>query len=365
MKGVEYICGAGPGPTGATMVKLIVQIPCFDEERTLPLTLAAIPRRIEGVDRIEILVIDDGSRDRTAEVARSLGVEHVVRHPVNRGLAQAFQTGLDTALRLGADVVVNTDADNQYPGEAIPDLIRPILEGRADLVVGDRQTRSLAHFSFTKRWLQRFGSFVVRRLSGVDVPDAVSGFRAMSRKAALQTTILSSFSYTTEQLIQAGHKNLTVVSVPAGANPGTRPSRLFRSVPRFVASTAATMIRTYTMFRPIALYSTAGSVLVAVGLTPVLRFLYFYFSGEGGGHVQSLVLGGVFLVLGFVTFLIGVVADLVSVNRRLLELTIEKVRQLETDRRAPAPPRSDDEPRVPPPEPARAGLSETPAGSTD
>ncbi len=314
------------------MVKLIVQIPCFDEEQTLPLTLAAIPREIPGVDCVEILVIDDGSRDGTAEVARRLGVEHVVRHPVNRGLAQAFQTGLDHALRLGADVVVNTDADNQYPGGAIPDLVRPILEGRADLVLGDRQTRSLEHFSPLKRWLQRIGSFVVRRLSGIDVPDAVSGFRAMSRKAVLRTTILSSFSYTTEQLIQAGHKNLTVVSVATGANPGTRPSRLFRSIPRFVASTAATMVRTYTMYRPLALYSSAGFLLALVGVAPIVRFLWFYLAGEGSGHVQSLVLGGSLLVLGFVTFLIGVVADLVAVNRRLIELTIEKVRQLEADR---------------------------------
>lgn len=332
------------------MVKLIVQIPCFDEEQTLPLTLAAIPREIPGIDRVEILVIDDGSRDGTAEVARRLGVDHVVRHPVNRGLAQAFQTGLDHALRHGADIVVNTDADNQYPGAAIPDLVRPILEGRADLVVGDRQTQSLEHFSALKRWLQRFGSFVVRRLSGIDVPDAVSGFRALSREAALRTTILSSFSYTTEQLIQAGHKNLTVVSVPSGANPGTRPSRLFRSVPRFIASTAATMVRTYTMYRPLALYSGVGLLLAVTGVAPIVRFLWFYFSGEGSGHVQSLVLGGSLLVLGFVTFLIGVVADLVAVNRRLIELTIEKVRQLEADRAAGSEPvkKSPGLPRAPP-----------------
>lgn len=313
-------------------MKLIVQIPCFDEEETLPRTLARIPRRIEGVDRVEILVIDDGSRDRTVQVARRLGVDHVVRHPVNRGLAQAFQTGLDAALRLGADVVVNTDADDQYPGETIPELVRPVLEGRADLVVGDRSPRTVPHFSRTKRLLQRLGSAVVRRLSGVEVEDAVSGFRAMSRKAALQTTILSSFSYTTEQLIQAGHKNLTVVTVPVQANPDTRPSRLFRSIPRFVASTAATMVRTYTMYRPLALYSLLGLVLVSIGLVPVIRFLYFFFTGDGAGHVQSLVLGSVFLILGFVTFLVGVVADLVSINRRLIELMMEKVRALEADR---------------------------------
>lgn len=334
-------------------MKLIVQIPCYNEEGSLPATLAAIPREVPGVDRVEVLVIDDGSRDGTVEVARRLGVEHVVSHPVNRGLAQAFQTGLDAALRLGADVVVNTDADNQYPGAAIPELIRPILEGRADLVVGDRQTRRLAHFSGLKRLLQRLGSAVVRRLSGVDVPDAVSGFRAMSRTAALQTTILSSFSYTTEQLIQAGHKNLTVVSVPVGANPGTRPSRLFRSIPRFIAGTAVTMLRTYTMFRPLALYSAVGLVLVVVGLAPIVRFLWFFAHGAGAGHVQSLVLGGVLLILGFMAFLVGVVADLVSVNRRLIELTMEKVRSLEAEGAV----------REPPAEPSLSGSREGSSGA--
>jgi glycosyltransferase involved in cell wall biosynthesis len=312
-------------------VKLIVQIPCYDEERTLPATVADIPREIEGIGRVEILVIDDGSTDRTAEAARLAGVDHVVRHSKNQGLARAFQTGLEACLRLGADIVVNTDADGQYIGAEIPRLVRPILEGRADLVVGDRRPADNPAFSRSKRLLQALGSAVVRKLSGLDVPDAVSGFRAMSRQATLQTTILSSFSYTTEQLIQAGNKGLTVVSVPVATRPSTRPSRLFRNIPAFLAATAATMIRTYTMYRPLSLYSTVGLTLLGLGLVPVIRFLYFFFTEGGEGHVQSLVLGAALLIMGFATFLVGVVAELVAVNRRLLELTIERVRRIESE----------------------------------
>jgi glycosyltransferase involved in cell wall biosynthesis len=309
----------------------VVQIPCFNEERTLPETVADVPRQIDGVDRVEILVVDDGSTDRTAEVARSLGVDHVVRHATNRGLASAFQTGLDAALRLGADVVVNTDADNQYAGSDIPALVRPILEGRADLVVGDRGPGSLAHFSPSKRLLQRIGSWVVRRLSGLEVPDAVSGFRALSRHAALRTTIVTSFSYTTEQLIQAGNRGLAVVSVPVTVNPDTRPSRLMTSLPGFILSTAATMVRTYTLYKPLRVYSILGFAISAVGLAPIVRFLYFYAIGDGAGHVQSLVLGGALLTIGFITFLFGILAELVSSNRQLLETTLEKVRRLEVE----------------------------------
>lgn len=308
---------------------LIVQIPCFNEAQSLPATVREIPRRIDGVDRVEVLVIDDGSTDGTLDAARRAGVEHVVRHPTNCGLAQAFQTGLDTCLRLGADIVVNTDADGQYRGREIPRLVRPVLDGRADVVVGDRRPGENLAFSRTKRLLQRIGSAVVRRLSGLDVPDAVSGFRAMSRSAALRTTILSSFSYTTEQLIQAGNQGLTVVSVPVETRATERPSRLFRNVPSFLASTAATMIRTYTMYRPLRLYSSTGLFVLAVGLVPVVRFLYYFFTEGGEGHIQSLVLGAALLIMGFITFLVGVVAELVAINRRLMELTIERVRRLE------------------------------------
>lgn len=312
-------------------MKLIVQIPCFNEEATLAATVADIPRRIAGLDRVEILVVDDGSTDRTAQVAREAGVDHVVRHRTNRGLAHAFQTGLEACLERGADVIVNTDADNQYSGADVARLVEPIVAGRADLVVGDRQTATLAHFSRTKRHLQGLGSGVVRTLSGLDIPDAVSGFRALSRRAALGTSIVSTFSYTTEHLIQAGHQRLAVVSVPVGTNRVERESRLFRSIPGFVRSTAATMIRAYTMYQPLRIYSLVGLALFAVGAVPIVRFLYFWVTDGGAGHIQSLVLGGVLLLMGFITFLLGVLAELVSVNRKLTQMVLEKVRRIEAE----------------------------------
>ncbi len=315
-------------------MKVIVQIPCFNEERTLPQVIADIPRRIEGVDEVEILIVDDGSTDATSDVARRCGADHLVRHTVNQGLARAFRSGLDAALLLGADVIVNTDADNQYAGSAIPDLIRPILEGRADVVVGDRRPSTLAHFSPLKRSLQRIGSFVVRRLSGTTVPDAVSGFRAMSRAAALRINVLSSFSYTIEMLIQAGKERMAVASVPVPVNPQTRESRLFRSVPQFLTHSMVTTVRTYTRYKPLRVFTYLGGALVVLGGLPVARFLYFYLEGQGNGHVQSLVLGGVLLIFGFVALLVGVVADLISFNRMLLEILLAKVRTLESELRS-------------------------------
>jgi len=310
-------------------MKLIVQVPCFNEEATLPRTLADIPRSIPGVDTVEILVIDDGSSDRTAEIALGAGADHVVRHKSNRGLAESFRTGLDACLGRGADIIVNTDGDNQYAGRSIPDLIRPILENRADVVIGDRQIAENPHFSWTKKRLQALGSFIVRRLSGTSAPDAVSGFRAISRHAALQLNIVSPFSYTIEMLIQVGKQRMALASVPVETNPVTRHSRLFTNIPQFILHSVATMLRIYTMYHPLRMFSYIGITLALVGLVPILRFLYFYFTSGGSGHVQSLVLGGAFLLMGFVAVLVGVVADLINFNRRLVELTLHKVRDLE------------------------------------
>ena len=310
-------------------MKLIVQIPCYNEAETLPATIAAIPRRIDGIDRVEILVIDDGSSDGTADLARRLGADHVVVQRRNRGLAAAFRAGLDAALKAGADIVVNTDGDNQYNGADIPKLVQPILDGRADIVIGDRQTRGLQHFSSTKRMLQSLGSRTVRFVSGVDVPEAVSGFRAISREAALRINIVSGFSYTIEMLIQAGRNRMAVMSVPVGTNPVTRQSRLFKTIPGFMKRSLATMLRIYAMYQPLKVFALTSLVLTVIGLVPILRFLWFYAIGEGGGHVQSLVLGGALIVIAVLTFLFGLIADLIGFNRQLLETTLEKVRTLE------------------------------------
>lgn len=310
-------------------MKLIIQIPCFNEEHTLPQTVRDIPRNIPGVDKVEILIIDDGSTDRTVEVARELGVDHIICNKHNQGLARTFRTGLDECLHLGADIIVNTDGDNQYAGWDIPKLIQPIVEGRADITVGDRQTSNVVHFSLIKKALQRLGSAAVRNLSGIDIPDAVSGFRAISRKAALQINIVSSFSYTTEMLIQAGKKSFTVVSVPVETNDKTRDSRLFASIPQFIKRQLTTMVRIYTMYQPLRVFFYTGTVLLIIGLLPIIRFLYYYFTGSGDGHIQSLVLGGILSMMGFITYLVGLVADLINFNRQLIEMTLERVRKLE------------------------------------
>lgn len=310
-------------------MKLIVQIPCLNEEATLARTIADIPRRIDGVDAVEVLVVDDGSTDRTVEVARAAGADHIVRNKRNVGLAWSFRRGLDAALAAGADIIVNTDGDNQYAGGDIPKLIAPILRGEADIVVGDRETHSIEHFSRLKKLLQFTGSAVVRRLSGVDVPDAVCGFRALSRDAALQLNIVSKFSYTTEMIIQAGKRRISVTSVPITTNEVARSSRLFRSIPQFVALTVGTMMRTYAMYQPLRMFFYIGATLLVLGLLPMLRFLYFFILGSGAGHIQSLVIGGALLVMGFVAFLVGLVSDLIATNRTLLERLLEHER---TDR---------------------------------
>jgi glycosyltransferase involved in cell wall biosynthesis len=310
-------------------VKLIVQIPCFNEADTLPTVLSEIPRQVPGFSEVETLVVDDGSTDGTADVARECGVDHLVIHRRNQGLARAFRTGMDTALAMGADVIVNTDGDNQYPGHQISLLTQPIVDGTADIVVGDRQTASVEHFSPLKRRLQGLGSSVVRLLSGTTVPDTVSGFRAISREAALHLNILSPFSYTIEMLIQAGSKRLAVTSVPIEAQPVQRRSRLARSTPHFISRSITTMVRMYSMYRPLRTFFWLGIGILALGAVPIVRFLYLFSIGQGAGHIQSLVLGGVLVMVGFVTLTIGLVADLINFNRQLIELTLEKVRRLE------------------------------------
>jgi glycosyltransferase involved in cell wall biosynthesis len=311
------------------MTKLIIQIPCFNEAESLPETLVALPRRIEGIDEIEILIIDDGSRDGTADVARRWGVHHVVQHRRNRGLAAAFQSGIDAALKAGADVIVNTDADGQYAGEDIALLVQPVLRGEADIVVGDRGVADNAHFGPFKRRLQRLGSTVVQKLSNTQVTDAVSGFRAISREAARRITITTEFSYTTDMLIQAGRKRLAITSVPIRTNRTERPSRLFKSIPQFIMRQLVTMARAYTTYNPLRAFVGTGLVIAAIGALPIMRFIAFWAIGEGNGHVQSLVIGGSLLVLGVLTCLLGVLADLIGANRKLIEATLRHVRQLE------------------------------------
>ena len=310
-------------------MKLIIQIPCYNEEQTLPETVKDIPRKIDGVDQVEILIIDDGSTDRTIEVAKEIGVDHIVRNICNKGLARTFLAGLDACLRLGADIIVNTDGDNQYKGEDIPKLIEPILKGEADIVIGDRQTEKVQHFSPMKKKLQKMGSWVIRGLSETDVPDAVSGFRAFRREAAMQMNIVSQFSYTIETIIQAGKKHLAVTSVPIGTNPKTRESRLFKSIPRFIERSLTTMIRMYTMYQPLRVFFYIGFFFILAGLIPSIRFLIYYFMGQGGGHIQSLIFAAILFIVGFQVLVVGLVADVISFNRRLIEETLLRVRRIE------------------------------------
>jgi glycosyltransferase involved in cell wall biosynthesis len=310
------------------MPKLIIQIPCLNEAETLPETVAALPREIRGIDSIEILVIDDGSRDATAETARRIGVHHIVRFPQNQGLAQAFSAGLDAALKLGADIVVNTDADNQYEARDIPALIAPILAGDADMVVGDRGPESIAHFSPLKRSLQFYGSWVVRGLSGTNIPDAASGFRAFSRRAALRLNVISDFTYTLETLVQAGKKQLAVTHVPVRSRQ-TRPSRLFSSIPSYLRRSFVTLVRIYSLYEPIRVFWTLGALMVLSGFGIGMRFFYHYLTTGGAGMVQSLILAGALTIIGVQTILMGLIADLIASSRSLVEDTLLRVRKIE------------------------------------
>lgn len=311
------------------MKKLIIQIPCFNEAATLPPTLRDLPRTLPGIDVIEYLIIDDGSRDDTARVAREHGVHHVVQFERNRGLAAAFRAGIEESLRQGADYIVNTDADNQYQATDIATIVRPLVEGRAELVVGDRGVSELPNFSYLKRRLQVLGSWVIGRAANLRTPDATSGFRAMTREAALKTVVLSDYSYTLESLIHAGSRKAAVESVRIGINPQTRPSRLMKSIPHYIRKSGVTILRVYTMYRPLRVFMTLGLLMVLAGCIPGIRFLWFYFNGDRVGHVQSLILAAILIIVGFQVVFIGLLADLIANNRKMLEETLYRVRKLE------------------------------------
>jgi glycosyltransferase involved in cell wall biosynthesis len=311
-------------------LKLIIQIPCHNEADTLPQTLAALPRALPGVDIIETLIVDNGSTDGTPEVARQLGVNYVIHLPV-KGLAGAFTTGLEACLKHGADIIVNTDADNQYHAGDIEKLIAPILAGLADLVVGDRGVGTLTSFSPAKRVLQRIGSWVIGRAAGLEVPDATSGFRALSREAALRTMVLSQYSYTLETLIQAGARPMAVMHIPVRTNPPTRPSRLMRGIPDYLMHSSVTIVRAYTMYRSLRVFTTIGALMSFVGTLLGLRYLYFLAMGQPGGHLQSLILAAILLIVGFQVLLIGLLADLISFNRRMIEELLYRVRRMELE----------------------------------
>jgi glycosyltransferase involved in cell wall biosynthesis len=315
-------------------VKLIIQIPCFNEEKTLPVTLDELPRAMEGVDRIEVLIIDDGSDDGTARVARRLGVPHVLSFNAHRGLAAAFSAGIMESLRQGADIVVNTDADNQYRASDIPALVRPILEGKADVVVGDRQNDRNRDFSFLKRKLQKYGSALVCFLSGIRIPDTTSGFRAFSREAALRMNILTDYSYTLESLIQLGHMKFKILSVPVGTNRPLRKSKLMKNSLAYLASQAGTIIRVYTIYRPLRTFFSLGALFALPGVLALARYVAHLLADRGGEHVHGLILSSVFLVAGALICVFGLVADVVGGHRKLTESALIRIKRLELEEAA-------------------------------
>ena len=310
-------------------MKVIVQIPALNEEKTLESVMSSIPRQIDGVEQLDIIVIDDGSTDNTAALARELGATEVIQHRATRGLAEAFRSGVDYAITHGADVLVNTDGDNQYPQDRIPDLIAPILAGRADIVIGDRQTDKIPHFSWGKKLLQRVGSWVVNKAAGTKIPDAPSGFRAYSRTALLKLNLVTKFSYTMETILQAGYKRLAIESIPVQTNPKTRESRLFKSTAEHVFKSAVAIIRSFLMYRPYAFFGNLGLWVGLLGLIPFIRYLILTISGSPGEHIQSLLLGVSLLTASLLSFALGVIADLIRVNRQLIEdgLALHKAHQ--------------------------------------
>lgn len=310
-------------------MKLIIQVPCLNEAGTLDIAINALPRTVAGFDTVEWLVIDDGSTDGTGDLARRLGVHHVIRHPLNRGLATAFMTGLDACLRLGADVIVNTDADNQYEAADIPKLTSPILAGEADMVIGARPIDETEHFSWIKKKLQRLGSWAVRTASKTPVADAPSGFRAISRETAMRLNVFNAYTYTLETIIQAGLSNLRVLSVPIRTNPDLRPSRLVKSISSYVRRSLVTILRVVVIYRPMKVFAVAGTLLAMMGFLVGLRFLYYYVTGDGSGRVQSVILSSLCILLGAMSWMMAILSELVAVNRKLLEKLNWRVQRME------------------------------------
>lgn len=310
-------------------MKVFIQVPCLNEESTLPQVFEHMPKSLPGVDEVEWLIIDDGSTDSTVEVAKKLGVKHFVYHRRNMGLARSFRDGVDYALAHGADIVVNTDGDNQYPQDRIKDLVKPIIDGKAEIVIGDRQTAKIAHFSGFKKVMQRFGSWVVNKAAGTDLPDAASGFRAYSRKSLYRLNIVTQFSYCMETIIQAGNKRLSIVSVPIETNKKTRESRLFKNIWQHMFKSGQAILRSYIMFKPHAIFVTLGVLFLVIGGVPFIRFLIFVVNGEGDGHLQSLIFGSAMLVGSLLSFALLVIADLQKTNRILLEDQLERVKEMQ------------------------------------
>lgn len=313
-------------------MKLIIQIPCYNEAESLPRTLNDLPRQVEGFDSVEWLVVDDGSTDNTVTVARKFGADHIVSHTRNQGLARAFMTGLDACLNLGADVIVNTDADNQYNAADIPLLIKPVLEKEAEIVVGARPIKDISHFSHIKKTLQKMGSWVVRKVSGTDIHDAPSGFRAFSRDAAMRINVFNEYTYTLETIIQAGQKNMAITSVPVRVNEDLRPSRLLKSIPSYLQRSIMTIVRIFVIYKPFRFFFVIGATFLAVGTLIGLRFLWYYFTSDGAGHVQSLILSAVLLISGFQTVLVAFLADVLAANRKILEEVKYQVKKADRDK---------------------------------
>lgn len=314
-------------------IKLIIQVPCYNEEETLPLVLESMPKKIKGIDSIDILIIDDGSTDRTVEVAKSYGVRHFVRHKKNMGLARSFHDGVNYALSIGADIVVNTDGDNQYPQERIGDLVQPILEGKAEIVIGDRQTSKIEHFSGFKKLMQRFGSWVVNKAAGTDLPDAASGFRAYSKESLMRINIVTQFSYCMETIIQAGNKRIPIESIKIETNPKTRESRLFKNIWQHMFKSGSAIVRSYIMYRPHLIFITLGTFLLALGLVPFLRYIIIYMNGDRGSHIQSLLLGSVLIFAAIIAFALAVISDIIRTNRTLQEDALERIKRLQFDQK--------------------------------